>query len=190
MVNSRKLSRKYRTNRVLNPGPVVCESSTLSARPQRLPQLSKRPGSVWNCLWGNALKRSPGIIRKSRVSYPGPGFLSSATWPLLPKKHYYGLNLKILPNTGRKIADWLLRVFIQYGYFHVLDIGSFHAKSPKIRKISRVTISDFDENWLKCSSTYMMATCKKVLSSGDKFYFYSHIYTGGVFPISYSRCRI
>ena len=55
-------------------------------------QLSKRPGSVWNGLWGNALKRSPGIIRKSRVSYPGPGFLSSATWPLLPKKHYNGLN--------------------------------------------------------------------------------------------------
>ena len=61
-------------------------------------------------------------------------------------------------------------------------MGSFHAKSPKIRKISRVTISDFDENWLKCSSTYMMATCKKVLSSGDKFYFYSqHIYRGGSF---------
>ena len=55
-------------------------------------QLSKRPGSVWNCLWGNALKRSPGIIRKSRVSYPVPGFLSSATWPSLPKKHYNGLD--------------------------------------------------------------------------------------------------
>ena len=55
-------------------------------------ELSKRPGSVWNCLWGNALKRSPGIIRKSRVSYPDPGFLSSATWPSLPKKHYNGLN--------------------------------------------------------------------------------------------------
>ena len=55
-------------------------------------QLSKRPGSVWNCLWGNALKISPGIIRKSRVSYPGPGFLSSATWPSLQKKHYNGLN--------------------------------------------------------------------------------------------------
>ena len=54
-------------------------------------QLSQRPGSVWNCLWGNALKRS-GIIRKSRVSYPGSGFLSSATWPSLPKKHYNGLN--------------------------------------------------------------------------------------------------
>ena len=54
-------------------------------------QLSKRPGSVWNCLRGNALK-SPGIIRKSRVSYPGPGFLSSATWPSLPKKHFNGLN--------------------------------------------------------------------------------------------------
>ena len=60
-------------------------------------QLSKRPGSVWNCLWGNALKRSPGIIRKSRVSYPVPGFLSSATWPSLPKKHYNGLN-QIKPN--------------------------------------------------------------------------------------------
>ena len=54
--------------------------------------LSKRPGSVWNCLWGNTLKRSPGIIRKSRVSYPGPGFLSSATWPSLLKKQYNGLN--------------------------------------------------------------------------------------------------
>ena len=56
------------------------------------------PGSVWNCLWGNALKRSPGINRKSRVSYPGPGFLSSATWPSLPKKHYNGSN-----NTGDKM---------------------------------------------------------------------------------------
>ena len=55
-------------------------------------QLSKRLGSVWNCLWGNALKRNPGIIRKSRVSYPGSGFLPSATWPSLPKKHYNGLN--------------------------------------------------------------------------------------------------
>ena len=36
VVNSWKLSRKYRTNRVLNPGHVVCECSTLSARPQRL----------------------------------------------------------------------------------------------------------------------------------------------------------
>ena len=57
-------------------------------------QLSKRLGSVWNCLWGNALKKSPGIIRKRRVSYPGPGFLTSATWPSLPKKHYNGLKTK------------------------------------------------------------------------------------------------
>ena len=46
---------------------------------------------MWNCLWEHAVKRSPGIIRKSRVLYPGPGFLSSATWPSLPKKHYNGL---------------------------------------------------------------------------------------------------
>ena len=54
------------------------------------PNCVKKAGSVWNCLWGNALKRSPVIIRKSRVSYPVPGFLSSATWPSLPKKHYNG----------------------------------------------------------------------------------------------------
>ena len=67
-------------------------------------QLSKRPGSVWNCLWGNALKRSPRIIRKSRVSYPGRGFLSSATWPSLPKKHYNGLN-QTKPNISYKLLS-------------------------------------------------------------------------------------
>ena len=71
-------------------------------------RLSKRPGSVWNCLWGNALKRSPGIIRKSRISYPGPGFLSSATWPSLPKKHYNGLN-QTKPLKWNKIHPWSLR---------------------------------------------------------------------------------
>ena len=49
-------------------------------------QLSKRPGSVWNCLWGNALERSPGIFRKSMVSYPIPGFLSSAMYGLRCRK--------------------------------------------------------------------------------------------------------
>ena len=69
-------------------------------------KLSKRPGSVWNCLWGNALKRSPWIIRKSRVSNPGPGFLSSATWPSLPKKHYNGLN-QTKPNQTMTISEIL-----------------------------------------------------------------------------------
>ena len=46
---------------------------------------------MWNCLWGHALKRSLGINRKSRELYPGPEFLSSATWPSMPKKHFNGL---------------------------------------------------------------------------------------------------
>ena len=71
-------------------------------------QLSQRPGSVWNCLWGNALKRSPGIIRKSRVSYPGPGFLSSATWPSLPKKHYNGLNQTKPYGSGQRLSHYAL----------------------------------------------------------------------------------
>ena len=32
------------------------------------------------------------LNHKSRVSYPGPRFLSSASWPWLSKKHYNGLN--------------------------------------------------------------------------------------------------
>ena len=75
-----------------NKLPPCMARNTLGLEFSSAAQLSKRPGSVWNCLWGYALKRSPGIIRKSRVSYPGPGFLSSATWPSLPKKHYNGLN--------------------------------------------------------------------------------------------------
>ena len=38
----------------------------------RAAQLSKGPGSVWNYLWGHALKRSPRNNRKKRVAYPGP----------------------------------------------------------------------------------------------------------------------
>ena len=53
---------------------------------------------MWNCVWGHALKRSPGIIRKSRVSYPSPGFLSSTIWPSLPKTHYVGLINQIIKN--------------------------------------------------------------------------------------------
>ena len=35
-------------------------------------RLSKRPGSLSNCLWSHALKRSPGINHKSRVKCSGP----------------------------------------------------------------------------------------------------------------------
>ena len=89
-------------------------------------QLSKRPGSVWNCLWGNALKRSPGIIRKSRVSYPGPGFLSSATWPSLPKKHYNGLN-KLCVQGGMKAVIWtdvFQMLIIMAGMLTLVVIGA------------------------------------------------------------------
>ena len=47
---------------------------------------------VCRTVYGEMHLKSPGIIRKSRVSYPVPGFLSSATWPSLPKKHFNGLN--------------------------------------------------------------------------------------------------
>ena len=46
---------------------------------------------MWNCLWGHALKRFPGINRKSRVSYPGPGFYLVLHGLCCRKKHYNGL---------------------------------------------------------------------------------------------------
>ena len=46
-----------------------------------------------DCLKGRVVCRtvygdiSHGINHMSRILYPSPGFLSSATWPLMPKKH-------------------------------------------------------------------------------------------------------
>ena len=97
-------------------------------------RLSKRPGSVWNCLWGNALKRSPGIIRKSRVSYPGPGFLSSATWPLLPKKHYNGLN-----QTKRTRSDFYRTQKIGHTLHFGVSFGS-HCSQSKRCSIIFITV--------------------------------------------------
>ena len=105
-------------------------------------QLSKRPGSVWNCLWGNALKRSPGIIRKSRVLYPVPGFLSSATWPLLPKKHYNGLNLNQLKQEKHHVWVQTARL-----YLHLICIirnkyqnsGIFSKTKRKPEKVAKHT---------------------------------------------------
>ena len=100
-------------------------------------QLSKRPGSVWNCLWGNALKRSPGIIRKSRVSYPGPGFLSSATWPALPKKHYNGLNLNqryMLTVSGDQVTI-LLITLVHVLYFVMVVVSASFLRTPMFSRM-------------------------------------------------------
>ena len=52
-------------------------------------------------------KRSRGIILKSRVSFPVPGFLSSATWPSMPQKHYNGLNQTTIAYLFLKIKYFL-----------------------------------------------------------------------------------
>ena len=62
---------------------------------------------MWNCLWGHALKRSPWIIHKNRVLYLGPGFLSSATWPLA----YNGLINQSIWRQGRAMAPWCSRFY-------------------------------------------------------------------------------
>ena len=107
-------------------------------------QLSTRPGSVWNYLLGNELKRSPGVIRKSRVSYLGPGFLSSATWSSLPKKHYNGLN-----ETKPNIIDYndiniiVFEIMIISGIITWLNS---HAEEPMKCPASGDTITFFDNN--------------------------------------------
>ena len=62
----------------------MCKGWSLAVQPDWL-KGRVECGTVYGDMY--ALKRSPG----SRVSYPGPEFLSSATWPLLSKKHYNGL---------------------------------------------------------------------------------------------------
>ena len=49
------------------------------------PTFQKAGWCMWNCQWGHALKY-PRINLKSRVLYPGPGFLSSATWAKAAEK--------------------------------------------------------------------------------------------------------
>ena len=41
-------------------------------------QLSKRPGSVWNCLWGNALKKNLGSFVRVGYRIPVPDFSFAA----------------------------------------------------------------------------------------------------------------
>ena len=69
----------------------------------------------------NALKRSPGIIRKSKVSYPVPGFLTSATWPSLPKKHYNGLNQTIPKQSHMLFAK--IKLFTDDVFNHQIQLN-------------------------------------------------------------------
>ena len=86
------------------------------------------------------LKRSPGIIRKSRVSYPGPGFLSSATWPSLPNKHYNGINQTKLTSTTtcNMYVDKSKEIFCpqlnqgKYKLFHTNEINYFSANQKPL----------------------------------------------------------
>ena len=65
---------------------------------------------MWNCLLGHGLKRSLWINRKSRALYSGPGFLSSATWPSLPKKHYNGLINQSNGKTQVFFKRWIAKI--------------------------------------------------------------------------------
>ena len=73
-----------------NSRPIVRKADTLPTEPTR----------HGHFLWVHALKKPPDINRKSRVLYPGPGFLSRTTWPSMPKKHYDGLITHICDTNG------------------------------------------------------------------------------------------
>ena len=58
---------------------------------------------VWNCQWGDVLKRYPGINRKSRVLYPSPGFISSTTTPPPP----VGIKTQKLPRNDKFVICFI-----------------------------------------------------------------------------------
>ena len=69
VVVSRKLARKYHTNRVLILGPVVCESITLSTRPQLLPLpfRSKSQSYQWHSKFSPLKQPRPPCTRLEAV---------------------------------------------------------------------------------------------------------------------------
>ena len=72
VVVSRKLCRKYRTNRVLNAEPVVCESITLFACPQLLPgirQKGDKLGLTTRLSYTNVRKNITHFIYDQRCSH-------------------------------------------------------------------------------------------------------------------------
>ena len=105
---------------------------------------------VWNCLWGHALRRSPGINCKSRVSYPGPGFLSSATWPSLPKKRYNGLNQTkaniCLKSTGRGIPTIKQKLGSLLSKLEVLEVLQYLFLFAKM-SLKAFTCTGFVNTW-------------------------------------------
>ena len=58
------------------------------------------------------------IKYKGRVLFPGPGFLSSAIWPSMPKKHFNGLIYQSIIYSGLCPASLLdyskLDIFWRY----------------------------------------------------------------------------
>ena len=86
---------------------------------------------------GHALKRSPGINCKSRELYHGPGLLSSATWPLLPIKHYN--RLIVINQTNWSILTWWIfipMVLSVYVYVSVYTYMSVNMK-PYLKQFQR-----------------------------------------------------
>ena len=73
------------------------------------------------------------INRKSRVSYPGPTFLSSATWHSLSKKHYNGL-------INQSIN--LLRL-----YHRVSLISLYYETNQYMRKYGRTCFANAMDIW-------------------------------------------
>ena len=88
------------------PRKMVQIDFQLGTHALRLEFNSAARNSVWNCIWTHALKRSPWINHKSRVLYPGPGFLSSDTWPSMPKKHYNGLIILVALHYNLIFSDF------------------------------------------------------------------------------------
>ena len=65
-------------------------NSARISHPPPFRRVTNKNGTMCRTVYGDMhLKDLLGS--NASVLYPGTGFLSSATWPLMPKKHYNGL---------------------------------------------------------------------------------------------------
>ena len=107
VVASRKFGRNYRTYRVLNPGPDMCESITLSARAQLFLWTKRLFARPWRTITSAWTMTSMGPLHPQSVG------------PLCPRDHYV-----------RKVRDFYVRETIPSAkYGTIVSAGSLRPKS-------------------------------------------------------------
>ena len=104
-----------------------------------------------------------GINRKSTVLYSGCGFLSSARWPSLPKKHHNGL----INQSENKDIKSVHYQKLMAGHASSQQQGSYKKQDLKIKDFFQHLIILFQDHFIFIESAFNIAMQKWVLRKQD-----------------------